>query len=209
MQHFISNEAGLKASQDFYSTLKTRRSIRNFSSEPVDQEIIVNALKVAHTAPSGANSQPWYFAVIKSQELKDAVRVAAEKVEWEFYHRGASQTWLDDLAKLGTNHHKPYLSEAPYLIAVFSRIKSADAQERTYYPMESTGIAVGFLLAALHQAGLNTLTHTPRPMGFLNQLLGLDSTYRAYMLLVVGKAHEAATVPSLVKKSWDEVSCVY
>lgn len=200
-------------SAEFLESIQNRRSVRKFSQSPVRREIIDQAIMTATCAPSGANSQPWFFAVIESQSMKDQIRLAAEDVEWDFYNRKAPESWLKDLAPLGTNHSKPYLSEAPYIIAVFSRhftknLRSQDPQ-KSYYPIESTGIAVGFLLAALHQAGLGTLTHTPKPMGFLNQILDLDSTYRPYLMVVTGETHSDALYPNIEKKNFGEISKTY
>lgn len=212
MKHNPDNNdhsTSLSVSRDFLRTMSSRRSIRSFSSEAVDRELVLNAVRTANTAPSGANMQPWYFAVIESATIKTALRAEAERVEWEFYNEKAPDQWLEDLRPLGTNHLKPYLTEAPYLIAIFTRNFRQGDSERSYYPMESTGLATGLLLASLHQAGLATLTHTPRPMSFLNKLLDLDATYRPYMLVVTGKAAADAQLPELTRKTWDEVSGIY
>jgi iodotyrosine deiodinase len=197
----------LEASQEFYDCMKTRRSIRQFSSRPVEQELLLNAIKTAATAPSGANGQPWFFALITSQDLKIKIREEAERVETMFYRRSATQKFLVDLAPLGTDEHKPYLSEAAALILVFTRKENTN--EKTYYPVESTGIAVGLLLSSLHLSGLSTLVHTPRPMSFSNELLGLDSSLRPYMLIVAGHASEGVVVPKIEKKEMNEILKIY
>lgn len=200
-------------SEQFYRVMSTRRTVRHFSSKILPDGIIENAILTAGTAPSGANTQPWFFAVIKSQELKDQLREATEAVEQEFYQKSATQEWLKDLAPLGTDAQKPYLSTAPVIIAVFTRHRPHDADpqkmKRSYYPVESTGIAVGMLITALHQAGLSTLTHTPRPMNFLNKLLKLDESYRPFMLVVAGYPAEGATLPVIHRKSLSEINRTY
>jgi iodotyrosine deiodinase len=199
-------------SEVFFKQMSARRTIREFSSEPIDRAIVLNAIKTAGTAPSGANRQPWYFALITSQSMKDRIREAAEKVEGEFYAKGASQGWIRDLKPLETNASKPYLSQAPALIAVFSRvsIKTEDGfNQRTYYPVESTGISVGLLITALHNAGLVTLTHTPRPMSFLNSILNLDNSFRPFMIVVTGYARKPVNVPDIHRKKLDQIMAEY
>ncbi|MBK9040572.1 MAG: nitroreductase family protein [Bdellovibrionales bacterium] len=199
-------------SEVFFKQMSARRTIREFSSEPIDRAIVLNAIKTAGTAPSGANRQPWYFALITSQSMKDRIREAAEKVEGEFYAKGASQGWIRDLKPLETNASKPYLSEAPALIAVFSRvsIKTEDGyNQRTYYPVESTGISVGLLITALHNAGLATLTHTPRPMFFLNSVLNLNHSFRPFMIVVTGYAKKPVKVPDIHRKNLDQIMGEY
>lgn len=211
-RHQVTNP--LQVSADLLKLMSTRRSIRSFSTLQIEREVLENAVKVAASAPSGANRQPWYFAIIQNAEIRRQIREAAEKVEFEFYNEKASQTWLEDLKPFGTNHEKPYLTDAAALIAVFSRTcleneDSPDTRLRTYYPIESTGIATGFLISALHQAGVATLTHTPKPMYFLNQILGLDKTYRPFMIIVAGHANESAQVPDIHRKPLHEVSKHY
>ncbi len=189
--------------RNFYSTMNQRRSIRNFLSQPIDREILENAIRTAGTAPSGANVQPWYFAVIQSSDLKEKLRREAEEVETAFYTSTATAQWQRDLAHLGTGPKKDYLSVAPAIIAVFTRTE-VDS-ERSYYPLESTGIAVGFLLASLHQAGLATLTHTPRPMFFLNSVLNLDRTYRPFMLVITGYPKEPILVPDISRRPFEAI----
>lgn len=193
--------------KDFLHFMQTRRSVREFSSRSVPREILLNCIEAAGTAPSGANSQPWFFALIESQEMKDRIRIEAEKIENHFYHVNAPEKFLEDLKPLGTNDKKPYLSEAHALIVVFSRKKHMD--QMSYYPIESTGLATGMLLTALHHVGLSTLTHTPSPMGFLNEILDLDQSFRPFMIVVAGYAKDGATVPDLSKKTREEISRVY
>lgn len=203
----------VQTSVDFYEAMRARRSIRTFSSESVERDVLLNAIKTAGTAPNGANCQPWFFALIESSELKDKIRKEAERVEELFYTERAPPDWLSSLEPLGTNAKKPYLSVAPALIAVFTRHKVShilsSGPVKSYYPTESTGIAVGFLLTALHKVGLATLTHTPRPMNFLNDILGLDGTYRPYILIVAGYPKTPVLVPNIKRKSLSEICQVY
>ena len=198
-----------QSARDFYARMRRRRTVREFSNRPVPVGIIENALRTAGTAPSGANMQPWHFVVVGNAELKRKIRVAAEIEEKEFYEHRASQEWLDALAPLGTNEHKAFLEEAPWLIAVFLKKFSADAQGRrlkNYYTAESVGIASGLLLAALHWAGLVTLTHTPSPMKFLNELLDRPVDERPYMLVVTGYPAEDARVPVIGKEPLERIA---
>lgn len=204
-----SPEEMQRAARDFYARIRRRRTVREFSSRPVPLEIIEEALKAAGTAPSGANMQPWHFVVVGNAELKRKIRIAAELEEKEFYEHRASQEWLDALEPLGTNEHKPFLEDAPWLIAVFLKKFSSDAQGRrlkNYYTAESVGIACGLLLSALHWAGLVTLTHTPSPMKFLNELLDRPVDERPYMLIVTGYPAEGAEVPVIGKEPLDRIA---
>ena len=194
---------------DFYVDINRRRTVREFSDRPVPRDIIETALEAASTAPSGANLQPWHFAVVSGPETKKKIRVAAEAEEREFYTHRASEEWLAALAPLGTNDQKPFLEEAPYLIAVFLQKfgELPDGRKvKHYYPAESTGLATGMLITALHVAGLATLTHTPSPMKFLNEILGRPANERPYLLLVVGHPAEDARVPDIRRKSLEEIS---
>lgn len=196
----------------FYRLMKTRRSIRAFRPDPIPDPVIADALRTAGTAPNGANLQPWFFSVVKSAEIKRQIRAAAEAEEREFYSGRAGDEWLDTLKPLGTNAQKPFLEIAPVLIAVFQRNKVAGAEgneRKTYYPKESVGIATGFLIAALHQAGLSTLTHTPSPMGFLNEILERPASDKPFLLLVVGYAAEDCQLPKITKKPLDEIMKVW
>ncbi len=199
----------LERARAFYDDLKRRRSVREFSPKPVPREIIEAALRAAGTAPNGANLQPWHFVVVTDPVLKSKIRAAAEAEEREFYENKAPQEWLDALAPLGTDEHKPFLETAPYLIAVFAQSygMTPDGKKvKHYYATESVGIATGFLIAALHHAGLAALTHTPSPMGFLNELLDRPSNERPFLLLVVGYPAADAVVPAITKKELGDVA---
>jgi len=195
--------------RDFYETIKRRRTVRDFSSKSVPKEVIESALLAAGTAPNGANLQPWHFVAVSNAEVKAKIRAAAEEEEREFYKSRAPQDWLDALAPLGTDASKPFLETAPYLIAIFAQnygLNSGGEKIKHYYVSESVGIATGFLIAALHQAGLATLTHTPSPMNFLNEILERPSNERAFLLLVVGYPAEDAKVPDIQKKPLKEIA---
>jgi iodotyrosine deiodinase len=209
--HFpiLSEDQMRQRSRDFLEAAKGRRSIRQFSNRPVPREIIEQCLLAAGTAPSGANTQPWYFAVVESPDIKRQIRAAAEKEEQAFYAHKAPQDWLDALAPLGTNADKPFLETAPYLIAVFQQRygEAVDGSRvKHYYAPESVGIATGILVTALHHAGLACLTHTPSPMGFLNQILGRPKAERPFVLLVVGFPAIDAKVPDIQKKNLAEIA---
>ncbi len=202
----------LEKSINFYNEMATRRSIREFSNQSVDSSILINAIKTAATAPSGANKQPWHFALIQQTDIKEKIRTEAESIEEDFYKRRAPKQWLEDLKPFNTNSSKAYLTEASSLIVVFSRTHSEDELgllQKTYYPLESTGIAVGLLLASLHQSGLATLTHTPKPMGFLNQLLDFDKTYKPYMIIVTGHPKLPLNLPNITKKTTDQILTIF
>jgi nitroreductase len=187
----------------FYEDLDRRRTVREFSARPVPRDIIETALKAANTAPSGANLQPWHFVVISGAEVKKKIREAAEIEEREFYEHRASEEWLAALEPLGTDSNKPFLETAPYLIAVFLQKfgKLDDGRKvKHYYPVESTGLACGMLISALHTAGLATLTHTPSPMKFLNEILGRPGSERPFLLLVAGYPADDAEVPDIRRK---------
>ena len=194
---------------EFYADINRRRTVRDFSDRPVPRDIIETALRAASTAPSGANLQPWHFAVVSGPETKKKIRAAAEAEEREFYTHRASEEWLEALAPLGTNDEKPFLEKAPYLIAVFLQKfgELPDGRKvKHYYPAESTGLATGMLITALHLAGLATLTHTPSPMKFLNEILGRPKSERPFLLLVVGYPADDARVPDIKRKSLDEIA---
>ncbi len=191
----------------FYADINRRRTVREFSDRPVPRDIIETALMAANTAPSGANLQPWHFVVVSGTETKRKIREAAEIEEREFYEHRASVEWLAALEPLGTDSDKPFLETAPYLIAVFLQKfgKLKDGRKvKHYYPVESTGIASGILITALHTAGLATLTHTPSPMKFLNELLDRPTSERPFLLLVVGYPADDAEVPDIKRKSLAE-----
>lgn len=192
----------IERSRRFADDMQRRRTVRQFSERPVAREVIEACLEAAGTAPSGAHQQPWHFEVISDPAVKRAVRQAAETAEAKFYATAPAE-WLAALAPLGTDNHKPYLEVAPYLIAVFAErygMRPDGSRQTHYYVMESVGIATGFLIAALHHAGLATLTHTPSPMGFLNQLLERPSNERAVMLVVAGYPASDVKVPDLQRK---------
>jgi nitroreductase len=204
-----SDEQMLEASRAFYKEVKSRRTVRDFSDQPVAREVIENALLAAGTAPNGANMQPWYFVAVSNPALKARIREAAEAEEKAFYEHRASDEWLEALAPLGTDQSKPFLETAPWLIVVFLRKFSYTGDGRklkNYYTAESVGIACGFLITALHKAGLATLTHTPSPMKFLNEVLERPRDERAYMVIVAGHPAADATVPDISKKALDEIS---
>ena len=199
----------IKRSSTFYEDIKRRRTVRDFSDKAVPREVIENCIKAAGTAPSGANLQPWHFVVVSDPEIKKKIRIAAEEEEKEFYTKRATKEWLEALEPLGTDEHKPFLETAPYLIATF--YKSYDLfpdgrQVKQYYAMESTGIATGMLITAIHNAGLVSLTHTPSPMNFLNEILSRPKNERPFLLLVVGYPTADAKVPDIKKKSLDEIA---
>lgn len=201
----------LQRSKAFYQDIRRRHSIRDFSDRPVSKELIEHCIRSASTAPSGANHQPWHFALIGSAAVKKQVRERAEKEEREFYEQGkAGEEWLEALAPLGTDSSKPYLESAPWLIAIFAErrggIKSG-MSGKNYYVSESVGIATGFLIQALHHAGLATLTHTPKPMNFLSEICQRPDTDKPYILLVTGYPAENATIPkhATVKKSLADI----
>lgn len=195
--------------ETFRAEMQRRRTVRQFSARPVAESIIAEALLAAGTAPSGANLQPWHFVVIRDPAIKTEIRVAAEQEEHEFYHHRAPQEWLDALAPLGTDEHKPFLETAPYLIAIFAQSFSLlpDGRKvKNYYVTESVGIVTGILITALHTAGLVTLTHTPSPMSFLNQICGRPANEKPFLLLVVGYPADEAEVPTITKKSLAEIA---
>ena len=198
----------LRRSREFVERIQRRRSVRDFSSQPVPFELIENAIRAAGSAPSGANQQPWTFVVVSDADIKRRIRLAAEAEEKESYSRRMSQEWLDALAPLGTDWRKPHIEDAPYIIVVFRQAYGLAADGRRikhYYSEESVGIAVGLLLAALHWAGLATLTHTPSPMKFLAEILGRPANERAFVLIPVGYPAEDAQVPRISKKPLDEI----
>lgn len=194
---------------DFYAEIKRRRTVRDFSDRSVPVEVIEDCLRAAGRAPNGANMQPWHFVVVGDAELKRRIRAAAEEEERLFYEERAPKAWLEALAPLGTDWRKPFLETAPYLIAIFAQkygLTSSGKKVKNYYVSESVGIATGFLIAALHHAGLATLTHTPSPMNFLNELLGRPANEKPYLLLVVGYPSPDATVPRITKKALEDIA---
>lgn len=195
----------------FRKELERRRTVREFSDRPVPDDVIKDCILAAGTAPNGANLQPWHFVVVKNPDVKKRIRKAAEEEEKEFYENRASQEWLDDLKKFGTDYKKPFLEKAPCLIAIFGKsygIKENGEKKKYYYVKESVGIASGMLITALHYAGLATLTHTPSPMGFLNEILDRPENERPFLLLVVGYPKKGVTVPNIQKKSFSEITTI-
>ena len=209
-QEFTSEDMQSR-SETFLNEMSKRRSIRTFSDRSVPIEIIYNCIQTAASAPSGANKQPWQFIVVKDPAMKSKIRQAAELEEKEFYRHRATKEWLEDLNQFGTDWHKPFLDIAPYLIVVFKLaydINDDGSQRKNYYVNESVGIASGFLLAALHHAGLATLTHTPSPMNFLGEILNRPPNEKASLLIPVGYPAADTTVPELIKKPLEEVSTI-
>jgi len=204
----LSEDEALRRSRALRDDLAKRRTVRDFSSEPVPYELIENAVATAASAPSGANQQPWTFVVVSDPATKRALREAAEAEERESYERRMSDEWLDAISHLGTDWHKPHLTDAPYLIVVFAQSWSYDAngdRVKHYYATESVGIAVGLLLTSLHTAGLATLTHTPSPMGFLREKLNRPDNERAFVVIPVGYPAPGAQVPNITRKPLEDV----
>jgi nitroreductase len=192
----------------FYSEINRRRTVREYASREVPQDIIEHCIRAASTAPSGAHRQPWYFVAVRNPDLKSRIRVAAEAEEQRFYEDRAPAEWLDALAPLKTDQYKPFLDDAAWLIAIFAQRvlpKEDGTQGKNYYVPESVGIATGLLIAALHHAGLATLTHTPSPMNFLRDILGRPKSERAYLLLVTGYPAEGVEIPDLQRKALSDV----
>lgn len=202
----------VERSQLYYELMDKRRSVREFSDKPVPMAVIENIIKTASSAPSGAHKQPWIFCVVSSRKIKQQIREAAEKEEFTNYNGRMSEEWLEDLKVFGTDWHKPFLETAPYLIIVFKKAYDFDEngeKSKNYYVNESVGIACGFLISAIHHAGLITLTHTPSPMNFLEKILERPKNERAFLLLPVGYPVENAEVPNLKRKGLEEVMTVY
>lgn len=201
-------EVALERSRAFLALMQTRRSIRHFSPDPVEPELIENAIRTAGTAPSGANQQPWTFVVVTSEHTKRALREAAEREEELLYRERASDEYLEAIRPIGTNAVKPHVTDAPVLIVVFEqpwRLENGEKRKH-YYVRESVGIAVGLLIASLHAAGLATLTHAPSPMGFLKDILGRPENERPFLLIPVGYPAADAEVPDLTKKTLEEIA---
>ena len=209
-QKITFEEMDYNANQ-FFQRLSSRRSVRDFSTDDFPIDIIKNCIKSASTAPSGANKQPWHFVVVKDPIIKRKIRKAAEIEEKEFYEVRAPKEWLDDLNQFGTDWNKPFLEKAPYLIVVFSKkfdINDDGTKRKNYYVSESVGIASGLLLAALHNAGLVTLTHTPSPMAFLSDILNRPPSDKPYLIIPVGFPSENAEVPNIKKKTFKEICTI-
>lgn len=217
-QHFIDlnfkivdEDLMLKNSIDFYNKMNERRSVREFCDKEVPQEIIENIIMTASTAPSGAHKQPWFFCAVSNKKLKHKIRLAAEEEEYKSYHGRMSEEWLKDLEPFETDHNKPFIDISPWIIIVFKKpYDIIDGEKRkNYYTNESVGIAVGFLLNAVHNAGLVALTHTPSPMNFLEKLLDRPENEKAFLLIPVGYPAENACVPSLERKTKEQVLEIY
>ena len=201
-------DAAIERSRRFLDLMKTRRTVRRFSDRPVPEELIRNVIATAGTAPSGANKQPWRFVAVSDPALKQEIRDAAEQEERDFYERRANHAWLEDLGPLGTNAEKPFIEEAPWLIVVFKLMKDNFDNERSnqvYYVNESVGIAVGMLIAAAHQAGLSTLTHTPSPMSFLCKILDRPAHERPFLLIPIGYPLDSYVPPKVERKSLSDI----
>ena len=204
-----SDQEMCRRAEAFYTEIRRRRTVREFSDRPVPRSVIENCIRAAGTAPNGANMQPWHFAVVSDPAIKRHIRVEAEKEEHDFYHHRAPQEWLDALAPLGTDEHKPFLETAPYLIVIFAQtygVLPDGRKVKHYYAQESVGIATGMLITAVHHAGLVSLTHTPSPMGFLNEILGRPANERPFLILVVGHPARDARVPAITKRSLEEIA---
>lgn len=207
--HEYSADVMRERARAFQEMMRARRSVRDFSDRPVPRDIIELALLTAGRAPCGANQQPWHFVAVSDPGVKREIRAGAEEEERAFYGGRAPKSWLTALAPLGTDANKPFLETAPYLIAIFAQshgVAADGSQIKHYYVQESVGIATGFLIAALHNAGLATLTHTPSPMGFLNKILGRPENERPFLLLVTGYPAIGAQVPDIQKKPLQEIA---
>lgn len=208
----LNDEEMLERSKSFYDFMDNRRSVREFSDREVPLEVIENLIKTASTAPSGAHKQPWTFCVISNPEVKKQIRIAAEEEEFQSYESRMSSDWLEDLKPLGTDWHKPFLETAPYLIIVFRRIYEfgADGKKKNnYYVQESVGLAAGFLLAAIHNAGLTALTHTPSPMNFLSKTLNRPENEKPFLLIPVGYPAKECWVPDIKRKELKDFTFFY
>lgn len=208
-REFLTDDELIARATRFHQKMAVRRTVRDFSDRPVPREVIEHCLYTAGSAPNGANLQPWHFVAVSDPALKNEIRVAAEAEEREFYEHRAPNEWLEALAALGTDSRKPFLETAPWLIAIFAqlyRLLPDGRKRKHYYTTESVGIATGFLVAAIHQAGLVSLTHTPSPMGFLNRLLHRPAHEKPFLLLVVGHPAESALVPDIQRKPLAEIS---
>ncbi|MEO8734565.1 MAG: nitroreductase family protein [Flavobacteriales bacterium] len=208
----LDDDEARSSAMAFHQLMEQRRSVRDFSDRPIDEELIDMLIRTASTAPSGAHKQPWTFCVVTDAGLKRAIRAAAEAEEYESYNGRMSTEWLEDLAPIGTDWHKPFLETAPCLIVVFKRayeLKADGSKRKNYYVEESTGIACGILLAAAQNAGLVTLTHTPSPMNFLTEILQRPENERPFLLIPIGHAAEHCAVPDLKRKDLEEVRVRY
>lgn len=204
----VSTDDMVEKSKSFYEWMDQRRTVRTFSDKPVPREVLENIIKTANTAPSGANKQPWSFCLISNSELKKKIREKAEEVEYEAYHGRMSEVWLNDLEPLGTDWNKPFIETAPWIIIMCKKPYDYDDEgkrENNYYVNESAGLAAGFLLAAIHNAGLASLTHTPSPMGFLQKILARPDNEKPFLLLPVGYPAKDTVVPDIKRKKLNDV----
>jgi nitroreductase len=207
----LSQEEQIAKSEEVFDFMDKRRSIREFSEEKIPVNAVINAIKTASTAPSGAHKQPWTFCLVSSKEIRTKIRLEAEEEEKLNYKQRMSEEWLDDLKKFQTNWEKPFLEKAPYLIVVFKKVYDDDGEGKktNYYVNESVGLATGFLLMALHQVGIYALTHTPSPMKFLTKILKRPSNERAFLLIPIGYPAEGHEVPDLTRKLQNEIMIEY
>jgi iodotyrosine deiodinase len=204
-----SKEEALTLFEQFKQSMSSRRSVREFSTAVVSKEKIESMISLAASAPSGANKQPWHFVAVENPSIKKQIRASAEQEEKLFYQGRASDKWLKDLEPFGTNWQKPFLEDAPWLIIVFRKnfnVTESGEKAKNYYVQESVGIACGFLIAAIHLAGLSTLTHTPSPMGFLSEILGRPKNEKPFLLLPVGYPKKGTKVPDITKKEFNEIT---
>lgn len=202
----------MQRSKEFYTFINQRRTVRDFSSRHIPKEVIQNILLTASSAPSGAHKQPWTFCIVSNPEIKKQIRAAAEQEEFESYNGRMSEEWKDDLKALATDWHKPFLETAPYLIIVFKKaydLTNENEKRNNYYVTESVGLACGFLLTAIHNAGLVALTHTPSPMNFVTKILNRPENERPFLLIPVGYAADETYVPKLERKALDEFAVFY
>jgi nitroreductase len=208
----FSEQEVINRSKSFYEWMNQRRTVRDFSDKPIPKEVIDNLILTASTAPSGAHKQPWTFCVVENPEIKKEIREAAEQEEYESYTGRMSEEWLDDIKALQTDWHKPFLEVAPYLIVVFKKaydLKEDGTKGTNYYVNESVGLACGFLLAAIHHAGLVALTHTPSPMNFLTKILNRPENERPFLLIPIGYPAAETFVPKLERKSLQDIAVYY
>ena len=207
----VEQKESLERVKSFYSDINKRRSLRMFSDKPVDREVIEYVIKSAGTAPSGAHKQPWTFCAVSDPEIKEKIREAAEKEEYENYHGRMSEDWLEDLKVFGTDWNKPFLEIAPWLIIVFRKTYDLEdgIKSKNYYVQESVGLAAGMLLTAIHRAGLVSLTHTPSPMNFLSKVLNRPENEKPFLLIPVGYPADDAEVPDIQRKPLEDISVLY
>lgn len=208
----ISDQEMTNRAKTFYDKMNQRRSVREFSDKSIPLEVVENIIKTASTAPSGAHKQPWTFCIIQNPEIKKQIRIEAEKEEYESYESRMSSEWIKDLKPLGTDWQKPFLETAPYLIAIFKHsygIGANNEKKNNYYVQESVGIATGFLLAAIHNAGLVALTHTPSPMSFLSKILNRPKNEKPFLLIPIGFPAKECWVPDIERKGLDKIAILY